>query len=98
MRKSRSAPRVPSRSRTSTDARRLSHAEHFADQRAEHRGRPAELPGQDRPELLCMAVGRGVIQELLNPADEDERTFLIEAQHPELDGALRNDGGDDRRR
>ena len=45
-----------------------------------------------------MAVGRGVIQELLNPADEDERTFLIEAQHPELDGALRNDGGDDRRR
>jgi Domain of unknown function (DUF1841) len=36
-------------------------------------------------------IYRGLDLELLNPADEDERTFLIEAQHPELDGALRND-------
>jgi Domain of unknown function (DUF1841) len=39
--------------------------------------------------------GHGTYQELylelLNPADEDERTFLIEALHPELEDALRND-------
>lgn len=29
--------------------------------------------------------------ELVNPADEDERAFLIEAQHPEFADALRND-------
>ena len=34
---------------------------------------------------------RGLDLELLNPADEDERTFLIEAQHPEFTDALRND-------
>src|SRR2546425_1159636 len=64
------APATPARiSRKATPAAvlavgdgRLSHANHFADQRAEHRGRPAELPGQDRPELLCLAVRRAVIQ------------------------------------
>ncbi len=39
--------------------------------------------------------GHGICQgldlELLNPADEDDLTFLIEAQHPELEGALRHD-------
>jgi hypothetical protein len=29
--------------------------------------------------------------ELLSPDDEDERGFLIEAQHPELEDALRSD-------
>jgi hypothetical protein len=33
----------------------------------------------------------GLDLELLDPADEDDRTFLIEAQHPEFADALRND-------
>jgi Domain of unknown function (DUF1841) len=33
---------------------------------------------------------RGLDLELLNPADEDELTFLIEAIHPELADALRS--------
>jgi hypothetical protein len=51
------------------------------------------LPG-DRGSWAVLSghgIYRGLDLELLNPADEDERTFLIEAQHPELDGALRND-------
>ena len=46
---------------------RLLHAEHLADQRPEHRRRPAELPGQDRSELLSLAVRRGVIQVDTDP-------------------------------
>jgi len=34
---------------------------------------------------------RGLDLELLDPADEDERAFLIEAMHPELADALRSD-------
>jgi hypothetical protein len=34
---------------------------------------------------------QGLDLELLNPADEGERTFLIEARHPEFEGALRDD-------
>lgn len=33
---------------------------------------------------------RGLDLELLDPADEDERVFLIEAMHPELADALRS--------
>ena len=40
----------------------LVHPEHLADQRAEHRGRPARLPGQHRFELGGLAVGRSVIE------------------------------------
>lgn len=51
------------------------------------------LPG-DRPSW-AVPSGHGIYQgldlELLNPADEDDLTFLIEAQHPELEGALRHD-------
>jgi hypothetical protein len=35
---------------------------------------------------------RGLDLELLDPADEDELTFLIEAMHPELADALRRGG------
>jgi len=34
---------------------------------------------------------RGLDLELLDPDDEDERTFLLEAQHPELEEALEQD-------
>lgn len=34
---------------------------------------------------------QGLDLELLDPGNEDELTFLIEAQHPELEDALRND-------
>jgi len=34
---------------------------------------------------------QGLDLELLDPADEDERRFLIEAQHREFEDALRND-------
>jgi hypothetical protein len=34
---------------------------------------------------------QGLDLELLDPADEDELTFLIEAQHPEWEDALRSD-------
>ena len=51
------------------------------------------LPGDRRSWAVPSGHGihRGLDLELLNPADEDERTFLIEAQHPELEGALRSD-------
>ena len=42
-----------------------------------------------------MPPGHGTYQgldlELLDPSDEDELTFLIEAQHTEFQAALRND-------
>ena len=42
-----------------------------------------------------MPSGHGIYQgldlEMLDPAHEDERTFLIEAQHPEWEDALRSD-------
>lgn len=42
-----------------------------------------------------MPSGHGTYQdldpELLDPADENERTFLIEARHLELEDALRDD-------
>ena len=34
---------------------------------------------------------RGLDLELLDPTDEDQRIFLIEAQHPEFEDALRNE-------
>jgi Domain of unknown function (DUF1841) len=34
---------------------------------------------------------QGLDLELLNPADGDERTFLIEAQHPDFEDALLTD-------
>jgi Domain of unknown function (DUF1841) len=50
------------------------------------------LPGDRR--AWAAPPGHGTYQglnlELLNPANEDERTFLIEAQHPEFEDPLRN--------
>jgi len=43
------------------------------------------------PALRVRARGLDLDLELLNPADEGERTFLIEAQHPEIEDALRSD-------
>jgi hypothetical protein len=52
------------------------------------RGRP---PGRDR-RAWAAPPGHGTYRELdlelLNPDDEDERSFLLEAQHPELETAL----------
>jgi hypothetical protein len=43
----------------------------------------------------AMPLGHGTYQglhlELLDPADEGELTFLIEAQHPDFEDALRSD-------
>ena len=36
-------------------------------------------------------IYQGLDLELLDPGNEDERTFLIEAQHPEFAAALRGD-------
>jgi Domain of unknown function (DUF1841) len=51
------------------------------------------LPGDRRS--WAMPSGHGIYQdldlELLNPADEDQCGLLIEAQHPELEDALRDD-------
>jgi hypothetical protein len=41
--------------------------QHLADQRREHGHRPAELAGEDRPELLRLLLGRGGVQEDPNP-------------------------------
>ena len=51
------------------------------------------LPGDRRSWAVPSGHGtyQGLDLELLDPADEDERTFLIEAQHPEFEDALRND-------
>ena len=51
------------------------------------------LPGDRRSWAVPSGHGtyQGLDLELLDPADEDERTFLIEAQHPEFEAALRND-------
>jgi len=46
---------------------RLLHADHFADKRPEHRGRPAELPGQHCPKPLGLTVGRRIIQVDAHP-------------------------------
>ena len=48
------------------------------------------LPGERRSWAVPAGHGtyRGLDLELLNPDDEDERTFLLEAQHPELEAAL----------
>jgi hypothetical protein len=52
------------------------------------RGRP---PGRNR-RAWAAPPGNGTYRELdlelLNPDDEDERSFLLEAQHPELETAL----------
>ena len=51
------------------------------------------LPGDRRS--WAMPSGHGTYRELdlelLDPDDEDERTFLLEAQHPELEEALQRD-------
>jgi hypothetical protein len=51
------------------------------------------LPGDRRS--WAVPSGHGIYQDLdlerLDPADEDQRVFLIEAQHPEFEDALRND-------
>ena len=51
------------------------------------------LPG-DR-QAWAVPAGHGTYRslelELLNPADEDDRAFLLEAQHPEFEDALRSD-------
>jgi len=51
------------------------------------------VPGDRRSWAVPSGHGtyQGLHLELLDPADEDERTFLIEAQHPEFEDALRND-------
>jgi len=51
------------------------------------------LPGDRRSWAVPSGHGtyQGLDLELLNPADEDDRTFLIEAQHPDFEDALRND-------
>jgi hypothetical protein len=51
------------------------------------------VPGDRRSWAVPSGHGtyRGLDLELLDPADEDERTFLIEAQHPEFEDALCND-------
>jgi hypothetical protein len=46
---------------------RLLHAEHFADERPEHRRRPSELPAKERPELFGLGVRRRLIQEDPHP-------------------------------
>ncbi len=48
------------------------------------------LPGDRRSWAVPAGHGtyRGLDLELLNPVDEDERGFLLEAQHPEMAGAL----------
>jgi hypothetical protein len=49
-------------------------------------------PGDRRSWAIPAAHGtyRGLDLELLNPDDEDELTFLIEARHPELADALQS--------
>jgi Domain of unknown function (DUF1841) len=49
------------------------------------------LPGDRRSWAVPQGHGtyRGLDLELLDPDDEDERTFLLEAQHPELEEALK---------
>jgi hypothetical protein len=42
-------------------------AEHLADQRRQHGHRPAELAGEDRPELLGLLLGRGGVHEHPDP-------------------------------
>jgi hypothetical protein len=51
------------------------------------------LPGDRRSWAVPSGHGiyRGLDLDLLNPADEDERTFLIEAQHAEFQDALASD-------
>ena len=51
------------------------------------------LPGDRRSWAAPSGYGtyQGLNLELLNPADEDERTFLLEAQHSEFEDALHND-------
>jgi hypothetical protein len=51
------------------------------------------LPGDRRSWAVPSGHGtyQGLNLELLNPADEDERTFLIEAQHLDFEDALLND-------
>jgi Domain of unknown function (DUF1841) len=51
------------------------------------------MPGDRRTWAVPSGHGtyQGLDLELLNPADEDERTFLIEAQHPDFEDALRSD-------
>jgi hypothetical protein len=50
-------------------------------------------PGDRRSWAMPAGHGtyRGLALELLDPADEDELTLLIEAQHTEFEGALRRD-------
>ena len=49
---------------------------------------------EERRAFVC-PPGNGVVDEidlsLLNPADEDDQRFLIEAEHPELRHALDDD-------
>ena len=58
------------------------------------------LPGDRRSWAVPSGHGiyRGLDLDLLNPAEEDERTFLIEAQHAEFQDALAKRRGDDRQR
>jgi len=50
-------------------------------------------PGNRR--LWAVPAGHGSYQgldlEWLDPADEDERSFLLEALHPDFEDALRDD-------
>ena len=48
------------------------------------------VPGDRRSWAVPPGHGtyRGLDLELLDPDDEDERTFLLQAQHPELEEAL----------
>jgi hypothetical protein len=52
-------------------------------------------PARDDRRSWAMPTGHGIYQgldlELLDPSDEDELTFLIEAQHTEFEDALRSD-------
>src|SRR5205807_2507507 len=62
-----SADRGPGGAAGAVDDAGPLHAQHLPDERAEHRGRPARLPGQDRSEMLGLVVGRGVIEEDADP-------------------------------
>jgi hypothetical protein len=66
-------------------------------------GQPADcwfddpVPGDRRSWAVPAGHGtyRDLDLDLLNPADEDDRGLLLEAQHPELEEALHNDEVDE---
>ena len=83
-----SAPYSRERPRSAAEARLL-----------RERGTPERLigPSPDDPERRAFAVPpargsfSGVELSFLDPADEDDRSFLVRAEHPELAAAIKRD-------